>query len=82
MKESGKERLKYVVYESTRALLRVNLYKGQCPIKNHSRPFHWKGADERSEAGLASPRGKIPLHAANLRTSGHFLPKEGGRKVE
>ena len=48
MKESGKERLKYVVYESTRAPLRVNLYKGRCPIKNHSRPFLWKG--QTSEA--------------------------------
>ena len=30
------------------ATLRVNLYKGQCPIKNHSRPFLWKG--QTSEA--------------------------------
>ena len=28
--------------------LRVNLYKGRCPIKNHSRPFLWKG--QTSEA--------------------------------
>ena len=64
MKENGKECLKYVVYESTLstadavplpqwgrlrgATLRVKLYKGRCPIKNHSRPFLWK--EQTSEA--------------------------------
>ena len=42
-KRVGEKRLKCAVYESTRAPLRVNLYKGRSPIKNHSRPFHWKG---------------------------------------
>ena len=98
MKESGKERLKYVVYESTRApltrspfpngeglggaTLRVSLYKERSPIKNHSRPFLWKGADERSEAGLASPHGKIPLREPTSAPLGHLLPKEEGKKVE
>ena len=64
MKESGKERLKSTIYESTlstaprspfpngeglgRATLRVNLYKERCPIKDHSRPFLWK--EQTSEA--------------------------------
>ena len=56
----------------------LQLYVGRCPIKNHSRPFLWKGADERSEAGLASPRVKISLHAANLRPFG--APPSKGRR--
>ena len=51
MKESGKERLKQVIYESTRAPLRVNLYKGRCPIKNHSSPFLWKGQTSEARRG-------------------------------
>ena len=54
----------------------------RCPIKNHSRPFPWKGADEQSEAGLASPHVKIPLREPTSAPSGHLLPKEGGRKAE
>ena len=50
---------------------------GRCPIKNHSRPFLWKRG-ERSEAGLASPHMKIPLHAANLRPFG--APPSKGRR--
>ena len=67
MKESGKERLKQAIYESTLstasrspfpngeglggATLRVNLYKGRCPIKNHSRPFLWKGQTSEARRG-------------------------------
>ena len=51
MKESGKERLKQVIYESTRAPFRVNLYKGRCPIKNHSSPFLWKGQTSEARRG-------------------------------
>ena len=67
MKESGEKRLKYVVYESTRApltrspfpngeglggaTLHVNLYKGRSPIKNHSRPFLWKGQTSEARRG-------------------------------
>ena len=54
------------------------LYVGRCPIKNHSRPLPLEGADERSEAGLASPCVKIPLHAANLRPFG--APPSKGRR--
>ena len=53
----------------------------RCPIKNHSRPFPWKGG-ERSEAGLTPPHVKIPLREPTSAPSGHLLPKEGGRKVE
>ena len=31
MKERGKEHLKQAIYESTRAPLRVDFYKGRCP---------------------------------------------------
>ena len=67
MKESGKERLKQVIYESTLSTaprsafpngeglggvtLRVNLYKGRCPIKNHSCPFLWKGQTSEARRG-------------------------------
>ena len=53
------------------------LYVGRCPIKNHS-TLPLEGADERSEAGLASPRVKISLHAANLRPFG--APPSKGRR--
>jgi len=49
---------------------------GRCPIKNHSRPFLWKG--QASEAGVVSPRMKIPLRDPTSDPSGHLLPKEGG----
>ena len=32
------------------ATLRGN-YKGQCPIKNHSRPFLWKGQTSEARRG-------------------------------
>ena len=41
-------------------------------------PLPLEGADERSEAGLASPRVKISLHAANLRPFG--APPSKGRR--
>ena len=31
--------------------LRVNLYKERCPIKDHSRPFHWKGQTSEASRG-------------------------------
>ena len=43
-------------------------------LKNHSRPFLWKGAGERSEAGLVSPNVGVAFHAANLPPY-HFLFK-------
>ena len=43
-------------------------------------PLPLEGADERSEAGLASVNVGVPLHAANLRPSFSLLPKEGGKK--
>ena len=33
------------------ATLRVNLYKERCPIKNHSRPFLWKGQTSEARRG-------------------------------
>ena len=33
------------------ATLRVNLYKGRRPIKNHSRPFLWKGQTSEARRG-------------------------------
>ncbi|MBD9230629.1 MAG: hypothetical protein EGQ38_01365 [Dialister sp.] len=42
----------------------------QCFLENHSRPFLWKGADKRSEAGLASANVGVPFHAANIRPEG------------
>ena len=47
--------------------LRRNYIWGDARSRIILAPFLWKGADERSEAGLASPCVKIPLHAANLR---------------
>ena len=40
---------------------------GAMPDQESFSPLPLEGADERSEAGLASPCVKIPLHAANLR---------------
>ena len=47
---------------------------------NDFAPLPLEGADERSEAGLASPNVGVPVHAANLRPFFSLLPKEGGRK--
>ena len=65
MKESGKERLKYVVYESTLSTA-------------DAVPLPQWGRLRRSDAGLASPRVKIPLREPTSAPSGHLLPKEGG----
>ena len=43
---------------------------GAMPDQESFSPLPLEGADERSEAGLASPRVKISLHAANLRPFG------------
>ena len=42
-------------------------------------PLPLEGADERSEAGLASPNVGVPFHAANLRPFG-APPSKGRRK--
>ena len=41
-------------------------------------PLPLEGADERSEAGLASANMGVPFHAANLRPL--FLPPSKGRR--
>ena len=41
-------------------------------------PLPLEGADERSEAGLASPNVGVPFHATNLRP--FFLPPSKGRR--
>ena len=41
-------------------------------------PLPLEGADERSEAGLASLNVEVPFHAANLRP--FFLPPSKGRR--
>ena len=51
---------------------------GAMPDQESFSPLPLEGADERSEAGLASPRVKIPLHAANLRPFG--APPSKGRR--
>ena len=48
------------------------------PDQESSSPLPLEGADERSEAGLASPCVKIPLYAANLRPFG--APPSKGRR--
>ena len=48
------------------------------PDQESFSPLPLEGADERSEAGLASPRVKISLHAANLRPFG--APPSKGRR--
>ena len=94
MKESGKERLKYVVYESTLstaprspfpngeglggATLRVNLYKERSPIKNYSRPFLWKGQTSEARRGWHPRVRKYRFMQPTSAPSGHLLPKEGG----
>ena len=55
---------------------------GAMPDQESFSPLPLEGADERSEAGLASPRVKIPLREPTSAPSGHLLPKEGGRKAE
>ena len=55
---------------------------GAMPDQESFSPLPLEGADERSEAGLASPRVKIPLREPTSAPSGHLLPKEGGRKEE
>lgn len=49
MKESGEERLKYIVYESTRTPLRVDFYKGRYPkaaCKSLMHTDHADGSDD------------------------------------
>ena len=53
MKESGKERLKSTM-KALYPPLRVNLYKERSPIKNHSRPFLWKGQTSEARRGWHS----------------------------
>ena len=48
---------------------------GAMPDQESFSPLPLEGADERSEAGLASPCVKIPLHAANLRPFGAPSPR-------
>ena len=55
---------------------------GAMPNQESFSPLPLEGADERSEAGLASPRVKIPHREPTSAPSGHLLPKEGGRKAE
>ena len=55
---------------------------GAMPDQESFSPLPLEGADERSEAGLASPRVKIPFREPTSAPSGHLLPKEGGRKAE
>ena len=51
---------------------------GAMPDQESFSPLPLEGADERSEAGLASPHVKIPLREPTSAPSGHLLPKEGG----
>ena len=51
---------------------------GAMPDQESFSPLPLEGADERSEAGLASPRVKISLYAANLRPFG--APPSKGRR--
>ena len=55
---------------------------GAMPDQESFSPLPLEGADERSEAGLASPRVKIALREPTSAPSGNLLPKEGGRKEE
>ena len=48
------------------------------PDQESFSPLPLEGADERSEAGVASPHGKIPLREPTSAPSGHLLPREGG----
>ena len=48
------------------------------PDQGSFSPLPLEGADERSEAGLASPCVKMPLREPTSAPSGHLLPKEGG----
>ena len=48
------------------------------PDQGSFSPLPLEGADERSEAGLASPRVEIPLREPTSAPSGHLLPKKGG----
>ena len=54
---------------------------GAMPDQESFSPLPLEGADERSEAGLASPCVKIPLHAANLRPF-RAPPSKGRREGE
>ena len=51
---------------------------GAMPDQKSFSPLPLEGADERSEVGLASPRVKISLHAANLRPFGAPSPRGEG----
>ena len=58
------------------ATLRVNLYKGRCPIKNHFRPFLWKGQTSEARRGWY-PR--VSASRANLRPFGADRVTMAGR---
>ena len=52
----------------------------QCFLKNHSRPFLWKGQTSEARRGWLPRMWEYRYTRPTSAPSGHLLPKEGGRK--
>ena len=51
-----------------------------CFLKNHSRPFLWKGQTSEARRGWLPRMWECRFTRPTSAPSGHLLPKEGGRK--
>ena len=51
-----------------------------CFLKNHSRPFLWKGQTSEARRGWLPRMCEYRFTRPTSAPSGHLLPKEGGRK--
>ena len=49
-------------------------------LKNHSRPFLWKGQTSEARRGWLPRMWEYRFTRPTSAPSGHLLPKEGGRK--
>ena len=49
-------------------------------LKNHSRPFLWKGQTSEARRGWLPRMWEYRYTRPTSAPSGHLLPKEGGRK--
>ena len=84
MKESGKERLKYVVYESTRTTLRVDFYKRRCPkvvgIAIRGKRISNIRGSQPCLAAPGSPFQRKERECGSFRVYRSLLPLEGGAR--
>ena len=71
MKEHGKEHLKQAIYESTRAPLHVDFYKGRCPKAGGWKSDVWRLISDVSQSPSLIPNPQLlvtidTVHPARL----------------